>query len=407
MTPLTSAAYRPILPPNKSVGGLCMIGGIYSDEKCPVCGSGLIDNHRDGLACPVHPKMRASHFKAKFGRLYKRFSDYSAAQRFLTGVRFKTDEHTFDARDYQRDNPLGFTNMSEKWMGYHLEEVRPGSQKNIKSHIRHAQVFFKNRNVKDLRYGDFEDFLKTLTLSDKTKHNIMSTIHHFYVWMKMRQEIAALPDFPAVAFELGYRHTVDKPTQRAIIKEVQRICPNPKVPLGIKWLATYISIRPVEMIRIPEGHIDMGNGFFVFPHPKERKFKYVPMLPEDIDALKDFTMTFPAMPFFRHRAGVSGVAENEPFGEKYFYKWWKRACDNLGIKGVDLYGGTRHSSVRALRKYRSPEEIKEAAMSATNKAFERYMGQANDDDILSIYRQIEEVIPLPLADTVLTPGEKT
>jgi hypothetical protein len=204
--------------------------------------------------------------------------------------------------------------MGNKWMGYHLDTVRPGSRKNIKAHLRHAQSFFLNRNVKDLRYGDFEDFIQTLTLSEKTKHNIMSTIHHFYSWMKRRQEIASLPDFPVISFELGYRRTV---------------------------------------------------------------------------------------------GGLKGVAAGQPFGEKYFYKWWVKACSNLGIEGVDLYGGTRHSSVRALRRYRTPEEIKEAAMSATNKAFERYMGQANDGDILSIYRQSAEVIPLSLPDTAVIPGKTT
>ncbi|KQC11382.1 MAG: hypothetical protein APR62_09995 [Smithella sp. SDB] len=69
-----------------------------------------------------------------------------------------------------------------------------------------------------------------------------------------------------------------------------------------------------------------------------------------------------------------------------------------GGSPVDLYGGTRHSTVRALRKYRSPEEIKEAAMSKTNKAFDRYLGQANDSDILSIYRQGAKVIPMPKID---------
>ncbi|MDO9230251.1 MAG: hypothetical protein Q8M86_05020 [Syntrophales bacterium] len=75
-----------------------------------------------------------------------------------------------------------------------------------------------------------------------------------------------------------------------------------------------------------------------------------------------------------HGAGIKGVADNAPFGIKYFYKRRGKACSTLGIDGIDLYGGTRHSSVRALRKYRSPEEIKRAAMSETNKAFERYMG---------------------------------
>jgi integrase len=274
-----------------------MLGGIYSDQKCPICDGAFVDNHRDGLTCPKHPKMRASRHSAKFGKLFKRFKEYDQAQRFLTGVRFKTDEKTYDVRDYKKDNPLGFTNMSNKWMGYHLDTVRPGSRKNIKSHLRHAQNFFLNRSVKDLRYGDFEDFIQTLTLSDKTKHNIMSTVHHFYTWMKRRQEIAILPDFPVISFELGYRRTVDKGTQAAIIEEVKQICGNQRVYLGIKWLATYISIRPGEMIKLKERDIDTGNGYLYFPHPKERKFKSVPILPEDVDILKSFTMSFPAMPF--------------------------------------------------------------------------------------------------------------
>ena len=47
------------------------------------------------------------------------------------------------------------------------------------------------------------------------------------------------------------------------------------------------------------------------------------------------------------------------YGEKYFYKWWKKACESLGIKDVDLYGDTRHSSVVALREHFSPEQIKQ------------------------------------------------
>ncbi|PKN70252.1 MAG: hypothetical protein CVU54_06510 [Deltaproteobacteria bacterium HGW-Deltaproteobacteria-12] len=95
--------------------------------------------------------------------------------------------------------------------------------------------------------------------------------------------------------------------------------------------------------------------------------------------------------------------ENKPFGIKYFYKWWVKACANLGVEDVDLFGGTRHSTVRALRRHYSPEQIKEAAMSKTNKAFERYLGLAQDDDILSIYRRGAEVIPISKIDTALIP----
>jgi hypothetical protein len=60
------------------------------------------------------------------------------------------------------------------------------------------------------------------------------------------------------------------------------------------------------------------------------------------------------------------------------------ACGNLGVEGVDLYGGTRHSSAKALRQFCSPEEIKRATMHSTNKAFERYF-QIEADDLRTIY----------------------
>jgi len=75
----------------------------------------------------------------------------------------------------------------------------------------------------------------------------------------------------------------------------------------------------------------------------------------------------------------------------------------LNIEGVDLYGEKRQSTVRALRKHYSSEQIKEAVMSKTNKAFERYLGHAEDDAILSIYRKGAEVIPINEIDTVLIP----
>ena len=61
------------------------------------------------------------------------------------------------------------------------------------------------------------------------------------------------------------------------------------------------------------------------------------------------------------------------FGPKYFKKWWDKACKNLSVKGVDLYGGTKHSTATALGDFLTPEQIKRGGTgSATNKAFERY-----------------------------------
>jgi len=365
-----------------------MKGGIYSDEKCPLCE----DKYRDFggfLACPNHPKCRASRFRVKFGTINKRFRSYNDAQRFLTGVRFKTDEHTFDRRDYMRDNPLSFTNTSTRWLTYKKGDVRPGSYSKLVYHIGMAQKCFGDMNVKDFRYGNFEDFIKGLDLKGKTKHNIISTLHSFFVWLKKRQEISIMPEFPTVSYELGYRRTIDKATQTAIVEEVKSIAPDRKAGIGIMLLTTYFSIRPNEMRLLEEGNIDTGNGYLYIPADQSKtEYKSIPLIPEDVAMFKTFELSrFPGVPFFRHSDG-------RPFGRNYFYKYWKRACKNLGIEDVDLYGGTKHSSARALRRIHSPEEIQRAMMTKTNKAFERYYKVESEDARMVYQSNRGQVIPL-------------
>lgn len=148
-----------------------------------------------------------------------------------------------------------------------------------------------------------------------------------------------------------------------------------------------MKLRPVELLSLKEKEIGI-NGLIIVPPKvaKERKSKIIPLLEEDIDFLNKIPRGFPEMPFFRHTKKTRGVPENRQFGRHYIYEWWKQACRNLGIEGVDLYGGTRHSTVTALSRHFSRDEIKEHATGhETSKAFERYM-QAEASKSLKMYQ---------------------
>ena len=93
------------------------------------------------------------------GGVFKRFQDRGEAERFLTGLRFKRDEGSFDARDYHKDQPLGVANLTQKY----IETKRVKCLRNIKDHLRKACVFWGNRNIKTIEYGDLEDLLSFLT----------------------------------------------------------------------------------------------------------------------------------------------------------------------------------------------------------------------------------------------------
>jgi hypothetical protein len=131
------------------------------------------------------------------------------------------------------------------------------------------------------------------------------------------------------------------------------------------------------MLKVRERDINLESGFIHIPHPKEgsnKQGKFAILDDEDIELIKSFPKFIdPDLFFFRHMGKKSGVKMGEQFGPKYFKKWWDKACDNLGIKGVDLYGGTKHSTATEIGDFLAPEEIKRGGTgSATNKAFERY-----------------------------------
>ncbi|MFH1674288.1 MAG: hypothetical protein ABIF87_12795 [Pseudomonadota bacterium] len=377
-----------------------MRGRIFSGQKCPICGGNFEhDERRRGLFCLDHPEQRGTgRFRVQFGRkTRRRFNNYIEAERFLDGLRWEVDQGTYDPRDYKADNPLGFSTLALNWLQIKQKDVKPKSYNNLKNYMSKAINTWGQMNVKAIGYGEIEDFLYSQPVSDKTRANMKSCLHDFWNWLRKRKvlQLHQMPEFPEISFELGWRRTIARETQQAIVEEVHSISLhiNPKIWIGIKWLCTYISIRPGELIKIKEKDFDLGNGFIFIPHPKEKKPKVVPILEEDVELVASFPKSFPDLPFFRHVSGLSGVKAGQQFGPKYLYKWWKKACDNLGIKGVDLYGGTRHSTAIAMKQFATPEQIRKASMHSTNKAFERYF-RFETEDVREIYRASQRGIPV-------------
>lgn len=388
MALLTSYYQGGRLAPHQKAG-LCMRGRIYSDQKCPICGATFTySDNRRGLFCPNHPDQQATgRFRVQFGRKNrKRFNTYQEAERFLDCLRWEVDQGTYDPRDYHHNHPLGFETLTKKWLEIKEKEVKRKSFNNLKNYMAKAIGEWGQCNIKSIGFGQIEDFLHSQEVSDKTKSNMKSGLHSFFKWVSRREKIT-MPDFPEISFELGWRQTVSKEVQDQIIAEVYKISfnINAKIWLGIKMLSTYISIRPRELINIKEKHIDLSSGYIFILHPKEKKAKPVPLIDEDIEILSSFPKGFPELYFFRHLASIKGCKAGQQFGERYLYKWWKKACENLGIENVDLYGGTRHSSAMALRELASPEQIKRSMMTSTNKAFERYF-RIESEEVRNVYQ---------------------
>lgn len=326
----------------------------------------------------------------RFKSITRRSNDKDYLERLLTGLRYELDKGTFDPRDYRKEEPLGFENLSNAY----LEKRRDARSFNkMKNHIGYAQNYFHNKNIKAIRYGELEDFFNWLPdhLSGKTRHNIKTTLHAFWRWLCKRDRNIEMPDFPEIRFELGWRNTIDKQTQFKILDEIRRISwdINPKIYIGILFLSTYPNVRPIELLNVKEGDIDLINGIITVKYNKvPGRYTKIYLIEDDVRLLKQFPRGLPGLYFFRHDRIRKGVHEGNKgqFGGKYFYKWWIEACENLKIKDIDLYGGTRHSTVIELGKDFTPEQImSDGTGHTTNKAFSRYF-QLTADKKREIYR---------------------
>ena len=319
-------------------------------------------------------------YVVRFGRgISKWFKNKVEAERMLNHLRYQVDNNLFDPRDYASDKPLSFRNLAENYVEHKRLKVKPRSWNNINNYMTRAIKAWDATNVKAIGYAEIEDFLLAQNVSDKTRSNIKSCLHDFWTWIRKRRVItlAQCPEFPETPFELGYRNITTIETQQNILQEIKRQTYHidPKIWLGIKWLCTYIGMRPGEMINVKEEDILLDQGMIFIRNPKEKSRKGPKLIylnDDDIDILKKMPRGLPHLYFFRHPAGISGCQAGQRYGARYLYKKFKKACDVLNVEKLDLYGFSRHTTASALGDIMTPEQIRQGTLHSTNRAFERY-----------------------------------
>lgn len=371
---------------------VCMKGNIYTTQKCSNCSGKMThDERRHNCVCHSCKTSASGKYYVKFGcDIRRRFTSYIEASRFLNGLRFKHDEGTLDKRDYQHDNPLSFKKQSEKWLEIKKKGVSTETFRKYRRFVGKMVAVWGERNVKAISAGDIEDFLyaDTTAMNEKTRSDIRSVINQFLDWLTKREGITK-PAIPKIEFELGYRTITDLNTQREIIAEVYRIASQPKIAFGIELLATYPKLRPDDLRRVTEA--DYHDGIITIHNPTKKKnqFKVVQLVEEHAEQWEEFKQQHPAMPqmpFFRHH-NQSGIKSDSLYGKDLLYNWWKNACTNLGIEGLDLYGGTRHTTTTTIARLAGYDKAKKASCHSNNKAFLRYC-QAEDKTAFEMAKMV-------------------
>lgn len=323
------------------------------------------------------------------GRAQIRRPNLEEAEKLLNALRYHDDLGILNLDDYRSPKGRHFDVLADKWCREWVKEnVKPKTWQAYEMNMARMKDFWGEKNVKTFKTRDIQEFLDSLTgLGNKSKSTWAATLKSFFRWCRKQGILHAtdVPEFPEIKFKLKTRKTVTKEVQGQILDELRRQTyeRNPKIHLGTKWLATYVCLRPGDLRRVRECDIDRRNRVVHIRDPKASEGYTLPLTTHDLETLLRIQPGAPQEPFFRHPDG-------KQFSEGYLYVCWKKACAALDIHDVDLYGGTRHSSVRAMRHTLSPERIRDATMHRTNEAFERYYWM-DLEDLRAIYEANEGV----------------
>lgn len=376
----------------KNKWGNCMKGRIYTEQKCHLCQQkkdrGTL-KHVEGrgyLQCPIHKKIKwAGNCIVRFGRNHtKRFKTVDKGERHLNYIRVQTDIGTYDRREWAKNQPLSFLSLRQKFVRYKKgEDLSPKQIRHIEHVLEEAGKKWDHQLIMNIDETDIDDFLLELKnlIANSTRAKWRSVLHDFWKWVVRREKRRSrmeMPDFPEISFKNRFRTIVSMEDQNKILDELWEITKdvNPRIWLGVKLLSLFSKPRPGEMRDVKEGHINTQQGWIFFPDPKEGdKGKFIHLALEDCKMIEEIRgpKGIPDLYFFRHLKRRSGVQVGMQFGPKLFKKWWDKACKNVGIVGVDLYGGTRHSTVTALGKLMTPEQIQRGQTGHASPAFKRYM----------------------------------
>ena len=391
MIQLLSAQFSDKMKPlQKGRGDLCMKGGVYTKERCPVCGVKFQRTGED-LLCSIHQtrprrvyiQLYASAFHKHINIFTDRqgypFTSYEQAARILNKIRAEIDEKTFDPTRYisEKLRPLRFNNWSESWLRRKKIEAQKGLKspsylKAVRVYVRKFQEHFGETDIRDIGTKAINDFYLTLSASPKYIKNILDGLQKMLQDALDWGDIRQMPKFPKIDVPETDIKTIDLDLQDSIINSISdqmdrtfilflaRLMLRPCEPRALYWEDLDFKHHRVKIRR----HYSLNE---IRPATKSKNIKILPLDGELEQALL-------ALPRHLTSPFVFWKKNGHPFSESWARKLWKRVCKEMGVD-IGLYQGTKHSSATELAD-REGVDMAQEFLGHTNRAMtKRYVRQ--------------------------------
>ena len=299
------------------------------------------------------------------------------ARRLADAVNADIDEKGagFNPLQWFETKGFAFRQYAETWLADHQMGYAPSVRRDVGRMVAAAQAFFGDQDLRSIRHGNIEDYLRQLPghLSPKTRQNYLVTLHKIFADAYRREEIPRIPGFPRVSVPEPETKWLDRETQDRIIAAI----PEHDRPI-FQFIRTY-GVRPGEARALQWDCVDFERGVITI----KRTFSG-PTLQETTKTgrVRHLPLVEPIASILRQMRALGGLVFRNRSGRPYLAdisKIWNEARDKVGAPAVNLYQGTRHSlGVQKLSEGHSLDILRDIFGHTTTKTTRRY-AEANMD----------------------------
>ncbi len=299
-----------------------------------------------------------------YGRVYRHrgipITDEDTARRLLEQIRTKvaedrTLEEVLASYLPNEAEPNLVSVRVERWLDVKRREVEAGDRapmylRELKRYARSDGHFswWEGRTIYEIDYAALEDWSLWLAdrgISPKTRRNVLGGFHSFMAWLRRRGEIRELPEVPWPKAPEHQPKVLSPDAQEALLEAI------PAERRGIFLAMALMGIRPGEARALDasdyrEGWLSVDKAVkgprldSPIRGTKSGKGKRLPV-PE---ALEEWIAEWVPPDARLQRAPLF---TNPPRGVRWtpsaIRRTWETACREVGIEGISVYEGCKHS----------------------------------------------------------------
>ena len=362
--------------------GVKVRGNIRSRQTCPVCGRQGKFKKLEGAPvlicqCGQFPatKLEISinwhdhHVRITHDENGRRLSDYVHAERALGLINNQIENKTFNPEEWRsaRSNKFLWQNYLADYLQRESNRSKKASYKK-KSIIAKHLTWFNNRNIKEIRTADIQDFTLlpcfNIGFSQKFRKDVIEELRHIFMDAYNREVINRVPTFPTIHVPTRAKKWLTVSAQLEIMDKM------PEDDRPLFWFMMQYAVRPGEACALCWDCIDIDNRTLVLARtmsmnalgstPKSRSDRALPIMgwfEEFIKSVSPETARWniaksrqnvknglDPLPVFVNPNAVASKNPNRFYTTSLVGYRWREARAAAGYPDVQLKNATRHSA---------------------------------------------------------------